>query len=383
MNKTTQALHLSTEGPPHAFFRFETQRSDRATARQVAVQLADHYFQVRRSRTQWAAIREKFTCTWECLEKTGTEGKTHWVRYESIPLHLRDLEGDLLANGTLDCAQKRLPEPTCLWLDSHTPFSLHFHHTDGTGSVSMRVATSIGPRFPLRPMIDREGTVINSFQPILLERIYNTRAWLVEHSHDPSLPEWFQMFRTLVTECISFVDNTLHQLYFKAERDPEPGWTFDAAALGERHGRKLTDKLNWVHRITGRHLEAEDEMKPMHMIRELRNHLQHFDPPCFAYTWEEAATWLNHATAVARLGWRIRRCASALPSLQLIRLMLQPKVLFVPADSTKKRAKQPKDVGYASSSARALAEATPHRTAPSIVDLHSHAGVSRIVAGKS
>jgi hypothetical protein len=370
-------------GPSHEFFKFEAQRSDRVIVRQVALQLANYYFQADRSRTQWAAIRQKLVCSWERMEKTGDQGQTHWVRYDSNPIHLKDIEAELFKTGTFDYESKRLPQPTCLWLDSHTPFSMNFHHSDGTGSVAMRVATSIGPRFPLRPMIDREGTVINSFQPILLERISNTRTWLVEHSQDPSSPEWFQMFRTLVTECISFVDNTLHQLYFKAQYDPAPSWKFDAAALGERHGRKLADKLAWVHRITGQHLDAHVEVKSMHMIRELRNHLQHFDPPCFAYTLEEATTWLNQVSDIARLGWRIRRCASALPSVELIRLMLQPKVLFVPNEISKKRVPQPKDVGYSSSNAQALAKAAPHRQSQAIVDLHSHAGVSRILGGGS
>ena len=54
----------------------------------------------------------------------------------------------------------------------------------------------------------------------------------------------FTHLRMLLNECVSIVDITLHQLYFKAEYGPKPaGWTFDPDRLGRRHGVRLKDKL--------------------------------------------------------------------------------------------------------------------------------------------
>ena len=58
---------------------------------------------------------------------------------------------------------------------------------------------------------------------------------------------WFHDLRMLLNECVSIVDITLHQLYFKAEYGPRPaGWTFDPDKLGLRHGVRLTEKLKWI-----------------------------------------------------------------------------------------------------------------------------------------
>src|SRR5262249_54842106 len=82
--------------------------------------------------------------------------------------------------------------------------------------------------------------------------------------------------------------------------------------------------------------------------KNLRNHLQHFDPSSFCYSFEDAAVWLNDVPSVARLNWGIRKCMGSTLSVPLIELLLWPRVTFVPKDPDRKRKPQDETVGYAS-----------------------------------
>src|SRR5208283_4655980 len=87
---------------------------------------------------------------------------------------------------------------------------------------------------------------------------------------------WFHALRMLLNECVSIVDITLHQLYFKAEYGPSPvGWTFDSDRLGPRHGVRLKDKLQWINKITGKPLDdARDEVASFVILKDITKPLQ-------------------------------------------------------------------------------------------------------------
>jgi hypothetical protein len=144
------------------------------------------------------------------------------------------------------------------------------------------------------------------------------------------------------------IDITLHQLYFIARYRPLPGWTFDEAKLGPRRGVRIADKFAWVFKITGRHLDGGREIPDFHVLRRVRNHLQHFDPPVFCCTLEEVAAWLNAALSIARLNWRIRQAMSASLCRGIIRLLLSPPVVFVPMPSPLPRPPVVAGRGYSS-----------------------------------
>lgn len=339
---------MTTEVPKseHRFFAFESS-VDRAIVRELGVQLANYYLKRDLSRTGWQK-QPRTKCTWEAPVKKPS-GVIVFEARESIAFNLADLERHL-ASGSFEPEQLGLPAPTCHWLDSSIEMSPHFHHASNNGShaVTFFMEPALGRRFPMVPVLDREGAVFTSFQTILLRRILRLRKSLTECSQNPGAETWFQDFRTVISECVSLIDNTLHQLYLKAEFDPEPGWTFDRSVLEERHGRRMTDKLRWVRQITQREFHAQDAVRAFHRIRELRNHLQHFDPPSFAFTFEEAGSWLNDVLQVAQLAWRIRRCAGALPSVPLVALLLQSRVRFLPIYPSNGRTKMPGWSGYGS-----------------------------------
>ncbi|WP_156349904.1 hypothetical protein [Archangium gephyra] len=274
----------------------------------------------------------------------------------SSPFTVDTIEQLLASSGTFDFAKLGLYDPRCNWLDASVDFAPHFHVIDSNSGKALTIVAKApyGDKLPYDPTLDREGRGFTSFQGIILRRITTLRTRLVETSDASLGDEWFQSFRALVSECVSLIDTTLHQLYFKAKLDPLAGWKFDEKALGPRHGRRLTDKFNWVYKITGKFLHADTEKKNFVAIKDLRNHLQHFDPPSFCYTLEDAATWLNQVIDCGRLNWAIRQCAGSPLSVPLIELLLQRAVQFVPEHPAAMRVPQPDNVGYLSTKPQAV-----------------------------
>jgi hypothetical protein len=209
-----------------------------------------------------------------------------------------------------------------------------------------------GGAFPIAPTLDREGSVYLSLQAPLMENVVKLYAQLVAHSDQaPGLDMvWLNSFRMLLNDCVSLVDVTLHQLYFMAQnRGAEFGWDFDPQKLGERHGMRVKDKLAWIGKITKRPLgDAQNEVRSFIVLKDLRNHLTHFDPPCFAYTMEDAVGWLNRVADVGRLLWKMRHKMNAQLTPLLIQVILLQPVMFVPSDPSAPRVPQPAGVGYGS-----------------------------------
>jgi hypothetical protein len=96
-------------------------------------------------------------------------------------------------------------------------------------------------------------------------------------------------------------------------------------------------------------------------VKTLRNHLQHFDPPSFACTWEEVAEWLNDVLLVVRLGQKIRAVVQALPSVAMIELLLQRRATFRPRDPGRTRVPLSGALGYKSANEAALRSPRPVR----------------------
>jgi len=153
-----------------------------------------------------------------------------------------------------------------------------------------------------------------------------------------TIVEWVFDLRTLISDVISLVEITLHQIYTKAEYDPLPGWKFDKTKLGEKHGRRITDKLKWIGQITGKPLDdARDEVISLNNLRCIRNHMMHFDPPCLVVPLEEVGVWLNQVLDIAFLLQKIRSKLGVSISSELANFMLQKDVVFTPEPSFQAR----------------------------------------------
>lgn len=80
----------------------------------------------------------------------------------------------------------------------------------------------------------------------------------------------------------------------------------------------------------------------------VRNHFNHFDPPCIAYTVEDVVGWLNDVPRIGMLLWKIRAKLRSQLNPTIIEIITLPEVMFVPRNPTLPRVPQPRDVGYAS-----------------------------------
>ena len=198
------------------------------------------------------------------------------------------------------------------------------------GIISGLPQQQFGARYPIKPKLEREGHLFTTIQPQLVSWIITQRKKLIDHSDNALTLPWVFELRSLIGDTISLIDVTLTQLYIKAEYDLPTGWVFDKAKLGERHGRRLNDKLKWVHQITGENLNIEQERTNLEVLRKLRNHLMHFDPPSLVITIEEATTWLNQILDVGQILFKIRRALKVPPSTELLNFLLQPEAQFHP-----------------------------------------------------
>lgn len=193
-----------------------------------------------------------------------------------------------------------------------------------------------------------KGTICSSLQPIVQREILARWHNLLLTSPDFAKDEWMGELRYLFSDCVSLIDMTLLQIRTKAEFSPLDAWSPDLSRLGPRQNR-LHDKLHWLYVITGRHMpDITDELRALKTIRELRNHTHHFDPPCFGFTLEEVAGWLNCVPLIARLAWKTRTHVGASLSSPLIKLLLLPEVVFVPRNAEKPRVPLGDNVGYRS-----------------------------------
>lgn len=330
----------------HHFLTFVPPQPNRRIVREVAVAVLNSYFNTSLTRSRWQKQPPQ-AINWY---KEGRDANQNPVRHWSVsqPVSLRHIE-ERFESGKLEFDELGLYNLQCKWLDSSVHAGPQFHAvgSDGT-SLKFQMPTTLGASFPLIPALDREGYAFNSFQLMMLDRIGTLRHRVVTSSNAYTSDAWFQDLRALMSECVSLTDVTLHQLYFKAEHDRLPGWRFEQARLGPRHGRRLTDKLAWVYQITQNQLNAPEEVKAFIVIKDLRNHLQHFDPPCFCYSLEDVRDWLNATHHVAILAWKMRQAFGSPLCVPLIRLLLAPDVQFVPKHPDQRRIPQASNLGYGS-----------------------------------
>lgn len=341
----------------HKFLEFGDFDSRTPLARRLAVLLTNYYAGAQLSRTQWLKRKQSVTVRWHGYKNDGNGTVVPDNIQQSKPITLKVIERHLINNRSFDSSRFGLPQPFCDWLDQTTTVSPNFHHVDSHGKTVMVTGqTPFGTKFPIKPALDREGVFVTSFHAPLLIRIKDLRQKLVANSNAPSQLGWITDLRELLSLAISLLDATLHQLYFIGMYSPPGHWPrFNPNKLGDRHGRRLTDKLAWVYHITGEFLNLSPKVKAsINVVREVRNQLQHFDPPSFCFTMEDACRWMNQVVDVCEATLDIRVCAGAVPSVELIGVLLDPPVNFCARYPGNRRCEQPGHVGYRSTSSDRL-----------------------------
>lgn len=295
--------------------------------------IINHFFRNNTPRKRW--YKDKNLYVINGTDKGGKPITSKPLNYLVIAKYIRE-------NGNFNTQEFNLPELRCFWLDFSMDLKINFHLFDSIGPDGLAVMDGVpqqlyGNNYPIKPRLNREGHSFTTLQPQLLNRIMQQRTDLILKSDHALEDGWFFDLRTLISDSVSIIEITLNQLYIKAEYDPLPGWKFDKIALGEKHGRRFEDKLNWIYKITGKHLCAEEYLPSCNNLRELRNHLMHFDPPSLIVTIEEATIWLNQIIDIGYFLIKIRQTIGAEVSLNLINFILQKAAVFNPEPRFAKR----------------------------------------------
>lgn len=293
---------------------------------EASLLITNQLFNTNYSINQWRKDRNLYNL--HSKDHANNDISSKPVNYRKISEFIRD-------NGYIDSKSFNLPEVKCFWLDSTLDAKINFHAHDHTAPEGLTIADGFtkqiyGDEYPITPKLIREGHTFTTLQPQLMSRIVRLRSRLINKSNEALSDDWFFDLRTLISDGISLLEITLHQIYIKAEYSPLPNWTFDNEKLGVRYGRKFEDKLGWIYKISGKHLGGEAYLKSVNNLRELRNHMMHFDPPTLVITLEEATIWLNQIIDIGWLLVKIRKAIGAEISYQLINFILQKEAIFNP-----------------------------------------------------
>jgi len=70
--------------------------------------------------------------------------------------------------------------------------------------------------------------------------------------------------------------------------------------------------------------DAQDESASLTVIKDVRNHWNHFDPRCHAFSIEDVVEWLNKVSDIGRLQWKIRRKMGAFLSRGIVERITLP-----------------------------------------------------------
>jgi hypothetical protein len=281
-------------------------------------------------RLKWRKDKQPYFCNFK-----GENGS--W-KSKAINFHI--LNNYINTNRIFKFSDFDFPNNNCDWLDYSIDMTLNFMHKDGIGVQDFSRKQFFG--INIIPQLDREGHIISTLLPQLTLRVVNKRNQLIQNSNMVLTIDWLLDFKDLVNDSISLIDIFLMQLHTKAKHAPEKYWNFDEEKIGSKMGRRLEDKLKWVKLITNKNLDIEKERKDFKTLRELRNHLNHFDPPSFCASIEELAEWLNMILSISTILFKMRKCVGAVLSEELMTLMIQPIVRFEPQKVFSDRYPQPK-----------------------------------------
>jgi len=270
----------------------------------------------------------------------------------SAPINYKILLNHIKENGNFIPEKLSLPKNREEFFDKSTNFALASHLVDDNSKprINMMVWNRdefLGEDFPIKPSLKREGICIESFLSKVIERVIQKRDYLIQNSDKFYSFDWLFVLRDLVNDSISSIDIALNLVYNKAKYYPNPNWTFDEEKLGSKNGRRFKDKLKWIRIISGNNFDIESFTDSIFLLKEIRNHLNHFDPPSFCLAAEETPKVLNAVMDIGRIHIEMRKALDLQVSTQIINLFLQKPATFIPRSKYSNRAIF-EDEGYSS-----------------------------------
>lgn len=332
--------------PPYRPLRFLPTRHNASLARESASEWLNYYGKVSRSISQWRKL-DPINFRWQTPDM-----QTHSVTFRFDRLVENIIQDVGFVPEHLGIPPNVLTTP---WADRSIQFSMNhiwINPEDKTKTYSTIIQGDMGEGFPLKVAIDREGFSFAPLHAFLYKGLLYARNQLVNESEKMFHfnDGWLQSFFSYFNSCISIVESTLVQIYYKAKYEPdEAGLTFDVEKMGTTITGRVTEKFDWIRYATGQPLDgAGKELAAFKRLKSIRNHINHFDPPIFGCTTEDLCGWLNLTSQIGSLLWKVRRRLKLPPSKAILSLMFAPEVEFVPSNLNIKRVLQPDSVGYAS-----------------------------------
>lgn len=274
---------------------------------------------------EWKKEKRTFYVSWKIKDKII---KSNLINYNVILTSLRK-------NLQFIPSVLNLPPIYEEFIDISTNYGLASHRVTTFNKPQINFVAwnrdgFLGKDFPIKPILAREGFCIESFLDIIIARIIFRRDHLVKTSNKFYSFEWFFDLRDLINDCISSIEITLNLVYNKAKYHPNPNWVFNEKKLGLKYGRRFRDKLKWVEQISGSPFNIEKYADSLYLLKDIRNHLNHFDPPSFCLTAEESPKLLNSVLDIGMIHIEMRRALKLNVSVNLINLVLQNPVIFSP-----------------------------------------------------
>ena len=246
---------------------------------------------------------------------------------KSLEFRFDDLVSHIQLSRDFNSSCFGLPAQNSFWLDSSPSISLEgpLRVVESREPLKL-LSVPLGKDFKIQPVIDRAGVAFATCQPLLQENILTSFNRLVMNSNEAlelGKGDWFHNLRMMITDCVSLVDISLHQLYYKAR--------FDPTKVSKKDGMRIREKFCWVYQITGMKLDdVAGERKSFNLLKSIRNHLNHFDPPYFAFLLQEVADWMNRVSDIGTLLWKIRERMQEPVNRELVRMIALPIVEFNP-----------------------------------------------------
>ncbi|MEA2236240.1 MAG: hypothetical protein QOC81_964, partial [Thermoanaerobaculia bacterium] len=239
---------LATRGVYHPL-RFRIGPPDKARVRATASMILESYYKDPMTFTRWRAA-EWLVFRWKRDDAWQISRPFRW---QSICDYLAE-------HQQFAPSHFNFPDLLSSWLDSSVAAAPQFHAPANEKldeALTFVFPTALSESFPIRPQHDREGRAFSSLQLMLLQSWLELRTRLVDQSHlmfDGH--EWLRDLFAYFSTIVAAVDNTLHQVYYRAKYEAaRHGWKFDAEALGPTHGQSMQKKLRWIGQITSRPLE--------------------------------------------------------------------------------------------------------------------------------
>lgn len=326
----------------HKYFQFVDKRTEGRIPYATLILVEQYIRSKNQTVSQWKLDKSMSVVNWEKDDK----------KVVSEPINYSVILNIIKQYGWFNPAPLRLPAICEEFLDVTSSVGITTHDLvdDVTpqGHFSMWNTDSfLGENYPITPKLNREGIIISSFFDAFIVRITKHRINLVETSDRFFTFEWLFQLKDLINDAISSLEIVLHLIYNKAQFNPVNNWVFDKDKLGSKYGRRFKDKLKWVGQISGKSFNIEKQQKSLFWLQELRNHLNHFDPPSFCVSMEECADILNSILDIGMVHLTMRKTLGLGASINLINLVLQPLVVFKPEEKFTRRAPlDEKNEGY-------------------------------------